>query len=281
MERATGLTENRSKSTRARAGESARESSRGTADQLLSAPPGSLAERASAKTAGWHPAARFAVALLSAFAVFGVLSIGVGYLVTHVLLDISGVSSTDERAVTSLVGHRSSGLTDVSAAGSAIAGGLVLPVLVGSLALYFAIRRRWQLAAYVVFALAVESALYRVTTIVIHRHRPDVARLEQLPVNASYPSGHTAASVAVYVGLALLLSARAKGTRYFGLVWMLALLIPVFVAGSRMYRGMHHPIDTLAGAGVGLLALTAVIFACRVTNGPRRAGELEGTRGAR
>ena len=146
---------------------------------------------------------------------------------------------------------------------------MVLPLLVGSLALFFAIRRRWQLAAYVVFALAVESALYRVTTLVIHRHRPDVVRLDHLPVNASYPSGHTAASVAVYVGLALLLTARAKGTRYFNLVWGLALLIPVFVAGSRMYRGMHHPIDTLAGVGVGLLALTAVIFACRVTNGPR------------
>ena len=45
---------------------------------------------------------------------------------------------------------------------------------------------------------------------------------------------------------------------------MIAVAIPIFVAVSRMYRGMHHPIDTLAGATIGLGALTIVVFACRV-----------------
>ena len=48
------------------------------------------------------------------------------------------------------------------------------------------------------------------------------------------------------------------------LAWMIAVAIPIFVAVSRMYRGMHHPIDTLAGATIGLGALTIAVFACRV-----------------
>ena len=39
---------------------------------------------------------------------------------------------------------------------------------------------------------------------------PSVPRLDHLPVNQSYPSGHVAASVVVYVGLALLISSRLR-----------------------------------------------------------------------
>jgi undecaprenyl-diphosphatase len=191
-------------------------------------------------------------------------SIAVGLVVIHVLLSLSGVSSADDSVVVWLVHHRSPTGTDASLVGSTIAGGLVLPILVGVIAVVCALRRWWRVAAFVVFALIVESATYRATTLVVHRHRPSVPRLEQLPVNASYPSGHTAASIAVYAGLTLLLTSRIRDWRVRTLAWIIAVAIPIFVAVSRMYRGMHHPIDTLAGATIGLGALTIVVFACRV-----------------
>ena len=46
--------------------------------------------------------------------------------------------------------------------------------------------------------------MYRATTLAVHRERPDVHRLEGLPADASYYSGHTAAAIAVYGGIALL-----------------------------------------------------------------------------
>ena len=66
-------------------------------------------------------------------------------------------------------------------------------------------------------------------------------RLDDLPVNQSYPSGHVAASVAVYGGLALLISSRCRRRWVTVVVWTLA----VAAAGrssplSRLYRGMHH-----------------------------------------
>ena len=130
-------------------------------------------------------------------------------------------------------------------------GGVVLPIVVG--------RRRWRSRVSALAAslrsssssLAVESASYRTTTLVVHRHRPEVHRLENLPVNASYPSGHTAASIAVYCGLALLLTSRITNRVCRSRGLGVAVLIPVFVAFSRMYRGMHHPLDVAGGVVIG------------------------------
>ena len=42
------------------------------------------------------------------------------------------------------------------------------------------------------------------------------------------------------------------------------LAIPPFVALARIYRGMHHPTDALAGVPIGIAAILVVLFACRV-----------------
>jgi len=105
--------------------------------------------------------------------------------------------------------------------------------------------------------------VYRTTTFFVHRHRPPVHRLENLPVNASYPSGHTAASIAVYCGFALLLTSLLRRTWQWVAVWSVAILIPVYVAFSRMYRGMHHPLDCLGGVFIGITALAALVLCCR------------------
>ena len=36
------------------------------------------------------------------------------------------------------------------------------------------------------------------------------------------------------------------------------------MALSRIYRGMHHPIDALAAIPIGIAAIIVVVFACRV-----------------
>jgi undecaprenyl-diphosphatase len=156
-------------------------------------------------------------------------------------------------------------LTDASLVGSIMAGGVVLPIIAACAALIAVLARHWRLAAFLGCALAVESGSYRATTLVVHRHRPAVHRLESLPVNASYPSGHTAASIAVYCGLALLFTSRLsnKGARIA--IWTIAVLIPIFVAFSRMYRGMHHPLDVLGGMVIGIAALSALVLVARAS----------------
>jgi undecaprenyl-diphosphatase len=48
-------------------------------------------------------------------------------------------------------------------------------------------------------------------------------------------------------------------------IWVVAALIPVFVAFSRMYRGMHHPLDVVGGVLVGIAALSAVVLVTRAS----------------
>jgi undecaprenyl-diphosphatase len=92
----------------------------------------------------------------------------------------------------------------------------------------------------------------------VDRDRPDVAHLDGAPPTSSFPSGHTAASVALYGSLAVIavgLGARAW-VRWILLV--LAVVMPATVAMSRLYRGMHFPTDVIAGA---LFALTWLMVA--------------------
>jgi undecaprenyl-diphosphatase len=109
--------------------------------------------------------------------------------------------------------------------------------------------------------------------LVIHRQRPQVHRLDQLPVDASYYSGHTAASVAVYCGLALLITSRIRSTGVRIACWVIAIAIPLLVGLSRMYRGMHHPTDVAAAVLVGIGTLVVALAAARAAKAAQLAGE--------
>jgi membrane-associated phospholipid phosphatase len=230
---------------------------------VLQARPGGPAERFAGFMGGKHPAAVFFAALLAGFVVLAGLAILLGLLVTDVLVQTGGIGRADESAVESIVRDRTGFLTDLSSVGSTVGGAPVLPILVGLIGIVCAIMRKWRIAAFAVFVLVVESATYRVASLAVPRERPHVARLEDLPADASFPSGHTAASLAVYCGLVLLLTSAFPKGGWRAAAWVLALLLPVFVAASRMYRGMHHPLDLGAGALIGIGAVLVLLFACR------------------
>jgi membrane-associated phospholipid phosphatase len=220
---------------------------------------------------GRHPVAVFAAALAIGFVGLAILATTLGLLVTDVFLGDLGLGAPDEHAVESLATHRTAFLDDASAVGSAIGGAPVLPILAALVALVCALRRHWGIAAFAVFVLAIESATYRVSSLLVPRDRPHVPRLESLPADASWPSGHTAASVAFYAGLALLITSGVRRPAARAAVWAVAVLIPVVVALSRMYRGMHHPLDVAGGLIIGIGAIAALVFACRAAGAAGRA----------
>ena len=230
---------------------------------VLRARKGGPAERLADRFGRLHPAIVFALVMLGGLAAIAVVSIGLGFLVTRVLEHAWGIGAADEHFNVWLAAHRTSSRTEASLIGSIVAGGVVLPIIVGSIALVCSALRKWRIAAFAVFALAVESGTYRATTLVVHSHRPRVVRLENLPVNASYPSGHTAAAIAVYGGIVLLLTSRFTNRIFQASAWTLALAMATFVATARMYRGMHHPLDVAGGVVVGIAAVIVLVFACR------------------
>jgi membrane-associated phospholipid phosphatase len=232
---------------------------------IFEARPGSVPDRFAARFDSRHPALVFLLAALAGFLLLAAASILLALFVVHVLVPSGGLGleGADENFNDTLAQHRTGTLTTLAEIGSQVGGAPVLPILVGIVALVCAYFRQWLIAAFAVFVLAVESATYRVTSIAVPRERPSVHRLEQLEVDASYPSGHTAASVAVYAGLVLLLTTRFTSSLKKALAWTAAILVVTFVALSRMYEGMHHPLDVAGGVLIGIGAILVLLFACR------------------
>jgi membrane-associated phospholipid phosphatase len=236
---------------------------------------GGPAQRFAQALSGRHPVTVFLIASILGYLLLATLTIALGLLLTEVVLRSGGIGSADGRFVGWLAAHRDPTRTDASLIGSIIAGGVVIPTVVGVAAVGLACFKRWRIAAFLIAAITVEAATYRTTTWVVHRDRPHVHRLEHLPANASFPSGHTAAAIAVYCGLALVLTSRVRSTWVAAVCWSIALAIPPFVALARMYRGMHHPLDTLAGVAIGIAALLVALFAARAAGHAARERDAE------
>ncbi|MGW4929087.1 phosphatase PAP2 family protein [Agromyces sp. NPDC004153] len=99
--------------------------------------------------------------------------------------------------------------------------------------------------------LALETACFVGSAALVARPRPrGVWRPEQPHATSSFPSGHTAAAVAIHTTLADLLDRHGgRGTRV--LRPLLRYGIPGGIALSRIYRGQHHISDTVAGVVLG------------------------------
>jgi membrane-associated phospholipid phosphatase len=232
----------------------------------LQAKPDRIAEHVADRLPRWHPAAIFFAGLVLCWAGLALVTVLFGLAFTSWIVPIGGFESADEHPVKWLADHRTSFWNDASNVGSNIAGGFLIPALVGAVVIVAAFRKRWLLAGFVLSTILIESGTYRATVFFVNRDRPNVQRLESLPVDASYPSGHTAAGLALYSGFALLLTSRMASTWKQVLVWICALAVPPIVAVSRMYRGMHHPTDTLAGLCMGIAALLLALLLARVTD---------------
>ena len=187
-----------------------------------------------------------------------------GRLLTEILVPHLGVGLAERSYNDWLETHRAPLREDVSWVGSTLSGGLVIPLVVGVTCIGLAIARRWRLAAFFLTAILVEVSAYRAIVALVPRERPEVNRLEDLPLLHSFPSGHVAASVAVYGALALVLGWHLRDSRWRYAAYVLGVGLPLFVAASRMYRGMHNPTDAFAGLLMGVLAVALAVFVSRV-----------------
>lgn len=112
--------------------------------------------------------------------------------------------------------------------------------------------RQWWLAVIPAIALSVQSAVFTTVSFIVGRGRPDVQPLDVAPPTSGFPSGHAGASTAFYVVLALL-AQRIRTPVWRWSVTALCVLIPLLVAFSRLYRGMHHLSDVVVGIINGLV----------------------------
>jgi membrane-associated phospholipid phosphatase len=104
--------------------------------------------------------------------------------------------------------------------------------------------RHWRGAIALLVAVASTQLVVDVLKLAVERPRPDHALTETN--GFSFPSAHSATSVAVYATLTLL-AARAVSGRLRVLVAIAGGLVVVAIGLTRIYLGAHYPTDVLAG----------------------------------
>jgi membrane-associated phospholipid phosphatase len=187
--------------------------------------------------------------------------IGLGLLDVH-LLAHSRLGRADGSVDSTLARHRDHLLnaltlvaTDAASTLPVIAAGVIVTITAG---LVF---RRWREPLFVATVLVGEVTIFVVTTLVVHRPRPNVVRLDHAPPTSSFPSGHTAAAVALFGSIAALVIFYGARAAWRRLAITVAILFPIVVAASRLYRGMHYPTDVLGGALLGFAWLRVSVHA--------------------
>jgi undecaprenyl-diphosphatase len=240
--------------------------STGTKPDLFHAPSGSIAESIGWESIGLRfrdhrPITCGLVLWFLGYLALSAVIVGLGLLLTHLLLDGS-LGRWDEGVsrwfVTRRTGTLNSVTSIVSALGSTIViiGGAVLTAVV------LAIGRHRRQIGFLVCALTLELAVFLTATLLVDRPRPAVPRLDASPPTSSYPSGHAAAAIVLYAGIAMVTSSLVRRRAIRVLVWITAVAIPLFVGFSRLYRGMHHATDLM---GSLILGIGALLFALSTT----------------
>ena len=129
---------------------------------------------------------------------------------------------------------------------------------------------RWRESGALFAAIVGELLVFLIVTALVNRPRPDVPHLDAAPPTSSFPSGHTAAAVAFYGCLAVIMVRQLRPGWFAATITTVLCLVPIIVGVSRIYRGMHHPTDVLFGVVGGGLWL-ALVLTTLLPTPPRRA----------
>ena len=181
-----------------------------------------------------------------------------GLLLTKIL-DSSPVSREDAEVSRELAAARNSDGKVVTSLFTLLAETPTVVALTAVAAVVFRlVFKRWRESVVIVCAVVGETLIFWLTTLLIDRRRPEVPQLDPAPPTSSFPSGHTAASVAFYGTVAVIVLWHTRAVWLRWLAVGLAVAIPLAVGAARLYRGMHFPTDVLAGLLLGTAWLGTV-----------------------
>jgi undecaprenyl-diphosphatase len=97
------------------------------------------------------------------------------------------------------------------------------------------------------------------------------------PETYSFPSGHSLTSACFFGALAAILTARIRSRRFRIITWIVCTLMFVLIGFSRIYLGVHHTTDVIAGFAAALIWILVVrLVETTLTRRRRKAADLRG-----
>ena len=196
-------------------------------------------------------------ALLPALALFAV-GLGMGW----VLIGPIGASTGENQVSVLAQSGRTATLDSIARTASQIGSvnGNAISCII-SVALLWALTRRWWLATLPALALALHVMVHLATSTIIARPRPAVETLDIGQPTASFPSGHMGATTAQSLVLVLFFCQRVQSRAGRAVIIVVVTGYLLVLGWSRVYLGMHHVSDVLWGAVNGVAcALIAWLF---------------------
>jgi membrane-associated phospholipid phosphatase len=214
---------------------------------------------------GRRDAIRAAAVLVSGWVLLVAVVVAVGLALTGPLE--GSVDPGDNGLERRFAADRSGALTHVADAVTLL-GETVTVLVLGAVLLVGTWLWKHQIrpVVFVAAALLGEIAAYLVTVSLVSRDRPPVRILDPgLDPTHSYPSGHVAASVALYGALAVLIWRTDRN----GWRWFCALLVamPLLVGSARLYLGAHHLSDVITS--LVFMSVWLAFAAAVLLRGPR------------
>jgi len=228
------------------------------------------ANRLVTSVAKGHSNTAIAIAVVTSFAVMGVVLVALGLLITHVL-EHGSIGVWDHHVSQWFDRHRSVRWNRITGDVTDIADTFEVAGVAAIVTIVLLIRRWGRWALLLIAGLAIELSVFLTANKIVARPRPAVSHLGGTPSTFSFPSGHTAATVVLYCGIALIVTVAT--TRWWPrfVMWTFAVVLTVAVGLSRVYRGEHYPTDVVAGLVLGIGSLVAGVFIIRVSGVNRSA----------
>ena len=201
--------------------------------------------------------------------------VAVGVAITHLDL-FGGLRHWDDDISRWFVPRRTNTGAHVTSFWTEVANteGIVAVAIVVEVVL--AVHRRWRDLLLVLVGLAVELAVFLTVNEVVRRPRPSVPKLGIEPATFSFPSGHIAATVVLYGSIAVLVTLSLPARPVDKPRVARAGRVRLVVGYARVYRGMHHVSDVVAGALLGVMSLLVAVIATRAASMALSAPERPG-----
>lgn len=228
---------------------------------------------------GWHrawPLRKSALLIIAKGGAVMLLLWSAAGLVLVKVLDDGPVGDWDRSVNRWFADHRTPTWNTLTHYGSMMAETQVKVILVAVAAVVMIfLWRRWHDAVFLVVAVALEALVFVIVSFIVDRDRPPVTHLDPVPPSGSFPSGHSGAALAFYGGLFVIVSWHTRKRAIRASFGVLAVVVPLIVASSRVFRGMHHPLDVMAGLLLGLAAIfvTRAAIAAGVRDIDRKADD--------